>query len=746
MLFADVIVNISVEALDRTYQYKIRPEEEHRAIIGASVLVPFGRRNLSGFIISLSNEPKIDIKKIKELAFSDHSLVMESQLMGLAVWMHETYGATMNDALRTVMPIKEKVRQKDDSVVTLKLSLTEVKDEIELRKKKKHYAKLRLLEALVQNNGSMKKQDLNKNYKITPTMIQAAEKEGWITVEKKQLYRNPITSFTEGSKLPSLNEEQREITNDFKTEYKKGIYRTYLLYGVTGSGKTRVYIEMIDAVIKSGRQVIVLIPEIALTKQMVERFTACFGERVSILNSRMSAGEKYDQFIRAKKGEIDILVGPRSALFIPFERLGLIIIDEEHDGSYKSENPPKYHARETAIKRAELAGASVILGSATPSVEVYNKCEKGEYKKYILNSRAGAGTIPETEVVDLRNELNKGNRTCISRSLKENIKSCLDRREQVMLFLNRRGFAGFVSCRNCGHVLKCSHCDVSLTSHKDRNGKINRLACHYCGQEVLMPEQCPECGSSYIASFGLGTQQVEDVIKKMFPKARVSRMDGDTTTGKYGHEKVLSGFRNGETDILIGTQMIVKGHDFHNVTLVGILAADLSLYANDYRAGEKTFQLLMQASGRAGRGDKPGKVIIQTYSPNNYCIKAVLEQDYQKFYENEMAYRRVLQYPPYYNILSMLMTGSDEEELANICNNLAKEIREIANKVEGIVIGPAKANLSKTKDQYRYAFYIKVKSIEKVKQLRNLLEETIQTKQMDRICKVYYDINPTGNF
>ncbi len=433
-------------------------------------------------------------------------------------------------------------------------------------------------------------------------------------------------------------------------EWQQEQPRPCLIKGVTGSGKTQVYMELIEAVLKQGKQVIVLIPEIALTYQNVVRFYSRFGSCVSVINSRLSVGERFDQFERAKKGEISVVIGPRSALFTPFPNLGLIIIDEEHEDSYKSEKTPCYHARETAVRRGKMESARVVMGSASPSVDSYYRGKAGEYQLLYLNERYGGKELPEVEIVDLKAELKTGNRSIFSHVLTEKLEERLQKKEQSILFLNRRGYTGFVSCRSCGYVVKCPHCDVSLTAH--RNGK---MICHYCGYEIPQVKTCPSCGSPYIGGFKAGTQQIETLLKKSFPDARILRMDADTTKNKGGHEKVLSAFAAGEADILIGTQMIVKGHDFPNVTFVGVLAADLSLYSEDYRASEKTFQLLLQAVGRAGRGRKKGEAVIQTYHPEHYSILAAAAQDYEAFYQAEIGYRLLMDYPP-----AAFMTASEK--------------------------------------------------------------------------------------
>ena len=464
---------------------------------------------------------------------------------------------------------------------------------------------------------------------------------------KKKAPRKPENPEEwEEMEVRSLNETQQKICHSFIKDYMAGIRSVYLLHGVTGSGKTEVYMQMAEQVLRTGRQAIVLVPEIALTHQTVMRFRRKFGGRVSVLHSRMSSGERYEQYKKALNGGIDIIIGPRSVLFLPLPDLGIIVIDEEHEASYKNESTPKYHAREVAVQRAKMNNASVVLVSATPSLETYTKAKTGKYRYFEMKERVGAALLPRIHIVDLRREFAMKNHSIFSKVLQSLILQKLECGEQIMLFLNRRGFSGFVSCRKCGEVLTCIHCDVSYKAHKGKRGEADLLICHYCGHSVRMPNRCPKCGSEHIAGFGMGTEQLEQITKKMFPAARILRMDADTTSAKGAHGEVLGKFRRKEADILIGTQMIVKGHDFPSVTLVGVIAADLSMYTGDYQSSERTFQLLMQASGRAGRGRLAGEVVIQTYQPEHHCINAVREQDYEAFYAKEMTYRKALRYPP----------------------------------------------------------------------------------------------------
>ena len=525
-----------------------------------------------------------------------------------------------------------------------------------------------------------------------------------------------------------LNEEQQAIVDKLISSYQAGVRTPALLYGITGSGKTEVYMHLIEWMIRQNKQVIVLIPEISLTYQVILNFYSRFGEQVSMINSRLSDGERSDQLERARNGEISIMVGPRSALFTPFSNLGLIIVDEEQEGAYNSEQIPRYHTRETADKLAQLTNSLLLLGSATPSIESFSRAESGEYRKFCLTKRAVLGScLPNVQVVDMRKELASGNRSVFSRELREKMEECLAKKQQMMLFINRRGFSRVVSCRSCGKPIECPHCDVALTEHLG-----DKLVCHYCGYTKAMPRSCPLCGSPYLAGFGLGTQKAEMMIKAQFPSARVLRMDMDTTSKKDGHEQILDSFRRREADILVGTQMIVKGHDFPGVTLVGILAADMSLYNCDFRSSERTFQLLTQAAGRAGRGMEPGNVIIQTYDPENYSIQTAANQDYESFYHQEIRFRRRMQYPPI-GLMCEVMAVSAEEKLAN---QWIWQVQLLINKrfCDIIkIIGPSDAPIARLKDMWRKHLYIRSNDHKAYLEAMELIQEITEQAAVQKV-------------
>ncbi|MBP5192562.1 MAG: primosomal protein N' [Eubacterium sp.] len=669
--YADIIIDISHEGVDKTFEYKIPDELSDVVQTGSVVNVPFGRWNKvqKGYVIEVKDIPEYDPEKLKEIIEIDEkSIEVEASLIRLAAWMKETYSCTMITALRTVMPVKEKV---------------------------------------------------------------SARKPGVDIME----------SVPEFAPIEELNDQQRAVVDKFCDDYSSGRRDRYLLHGITGSGKTEVYIQLAKKVTDEGRAVIMLIPEIALTFQTVARFRAVFGDRISILNSRLSKGEKFREFERARTGETDIIIGPRSALFTPFERLGLIIIDEEHDNSYKSESTPKYHARETAFKRAEIEGAAVILGSATPSVTSYHMAETGKLTLMSLDKRAAGSSLPSVTIVDMRDELKKGNRSIISGPLYEKLSAAFSAGEQAMLFINRRGFNTFVSCRECGEVIKCPRCDVSLSLHGS-----STLMCHYCGHTEVMPKACPKCKSKLIGGYGTGTEKVEAEVQRLFPGVKTIRMDKDTTKTKGSHGRIISAFRNHKADCLIGTQMIVKGHDFGNVTVVGAILADLGLFDSDYESSERTFDLLTQAAGRAGRADKKGYTVIQTYQPEHYAIMTAAEQNYEGFYQYETAYRRILRYPPFYRLTEVMVTSGDEDAALRAAEELAAELKKlymkqygeadkVKNSVDGSagnsilsddealddrasirssckkgavdIIGPAEAIIYKIDEVYRRVIYIK---------------------------------------
>ena len=731
MIYAGVIVDISHEKLDKIFQYSV-PEDIASVIsIGNKVNIPFGAGHRTGYVVNLSNTPEIAPDKIRPLdGIVKSSTTIDERMIKLAYWMKTNYGSTINQALKTVIPVKEKVKQVNNRTVRLLISPREalsMSEEYRTSKRKQS----EILKFLSDNPVCDYRKATQQMGQVRQSLT-ALSDAGLIEIDTQRVFRNELEAAEDFRNVTSLNQEQQVVCDGIIKDYDNNDMTPCLIKGVTGSGKTEVYMEIIQHVLSKGREVIVLIPEISLTYQTIMRFYAKFGNVVSVINSRLSKGEKYDRFELAAQGRIKIMVGPRSALFTPFNNLGAVIIDEEHESAYQSETIPRYHARETAIELARMTGAKVIMGSATPSLETFNRCKSGIYKLYRLDNRAGNATIPDVDVVDLRDEMKKGNRTMFSTKLKSLMQEKLDAGEQIMLFLNRRGYQGFINCRECGNVIQCPHCDVSLTLH----GR-NRLVCHYCGYETVFNHICPKCGSKYIGAFKAGTEKVEEETRKIFPHASVLRMDLDTTSGKEGHRNILEKFASHEADILIGTQMIVKGHDFADVTLVGILLADMSLHCSDYRAAEITFDLLTQAAGRAGRGDRKGNVVIQTYDPEHYSIVHAAGQDYDAFYDEEMGYRELMGYPPSNHMMAVRISCADADLATKLSDELYK-LTSVDDKVN--IIGPADAAVYKINDIYNRVIYYKCRDYALLIQIKDIIENYLKCNvPCYKECHVVFD-------
>ncbi len=762
--YADIIVDISHEKLDKTFQYRV-PERLAGALeAGMCVLVPFGGGNklIKGYCVAVSETCKFDPARTKDIAgIAEKGITVEDKLIALAGWIRRNYGSTMIQALKTVLPAKKSVKKLEHKCVERSMGREEILSLLGESERKKQTAKARLLRELVEQE-SIPYEWLTGKLNVSGATIKSLERAGVLHIVSTDSYRNPVKLESAAGQKNILSADQLNIVDSILEEYDAGKRGTYLIHGITGSGKTEVYMQLIAEVVKRGRQAVVLIPEIALTYQTLLRFYKRFGNRVSIMNSTLSAGEKYDQCQRARRGEIDVIIGPRSALFTPFPQIGLIVMDEEHEASNLSESPPYYLASLSAIDRSRSHGCSVVLGSATPSMEAYSRALSGEYRLFSLKERLTGGELPKVEIVDLREELKSGNRSIFSRRLQELLEDRLKKRQQSMLFLNRRGYAGFVSCRSCGYVAKCPHCDVSLSEHRS-----GRLVCHYCGYSEGKYVKCPSCGSKYIGGFRAGTQQIEEKLHELFPGVRTLRMDADTTRTKDSYEHILSAFANEEADVLIGTQMIVKGHDFPKVTLVGVLAADMSLCVGDYRCGERTFQLLTQAVGRAGRGALSGQAVIQTYQPEHYAVVHAAAQDYESFYQEEILYRELSGYPPAAHMLAVQVYAKAERVERNVPSvagvetvetdkgyqngkELAKRLADVVKSMterngrsgEKIsVVGPAPASIGKINDIFRFVFYVKCQNYGKLIQVKDLLEEKLQLWQPKKET-VQFDFNP----
>ena len=780
-VYAAVIIDISHRSVDHPFTYRIPDGLRGTIHPGMRVEVPFGRGSTvrKGYVLAISQTCSLPDSRVKEIiglaeGGGDRE---ETDAVHLALWMKERYGSTAILALRTVLPAMKAVRPLEQRTVILTAGEEQIRDSLFLFERKHEVARLRLLRSLVET-PEQQYSLITEKLHVTAATVRTMEQAGLLRVRATESLRNPVAGAGDGStdSLILSPEQQaivdhvlRDADDSFRTGPEAGegvsegsgenaastpdtgrstfVPRVSLIHGITGSGKTEVYIKIIEGIVARGRQAVMLIPEISLTYQTLIRFYRHFGNRVSVVNSTLSAGERADQFERARRGEIDVIIGPRSALFTPFRHPGVIVIDEEHEPSYKNEAMPKYHAREVAIEIARMHRAVVVLGSATPSMDSYYHAERGDYRRYVLSRRLTGGTLPSVHICDMRAEMKAGNRSIFSEQLQSLLEQRLNAGEQSMLFLNRRGVMGFVSCRACGYVMKCPHCDVALTQHAG-----GKLVCHYCGYTQPEVKHCPVCGSPYIAGFRAGTEQVEQLVKKMYPAARVLRMDADTTAGKGSYEKILSDFANEEADILIGTQMIVKGHDFPKVTLVGILLADLSLGSSDYRAAERTFQLLTQAAGRAGRGERPGEVVIQTYEPDHYAIRYAAAQDYRGFYEEEIQYRRLMCYPPVWHMMAVQVQDRDEDtalllagEFRRLCGGMEKDAPD-----GSIIIGPAAAQISRIRDYYRYAVYVKNEKYDKLIRYKDRMEERweelIRSEPRFRGTLVQFDFDPVNPY
>ncbi len=796
MRYASIIIDIATGKLDRPFTYRIPDSLKGNLRLGSLVRVPFGKGNSEreGYVIGFTDHADYPDEKIKEIlgVAIKGTEVTGGNAVQLAAWMKNRYGSTMATALKTVVTTRRDYKPVETKEVKLLLSEDKAREKLAFYEQKHQVARARLLRELMDVPVQPYSLIADKLHVNAQTM-RAMKEQGVIEVLTSKSLRNPVSLGDVGVDDIQLSEEQQAIVDEivghldelkqqqtqimaenavFGTNKDLPSAKPNLIHGITGAGKTEVYIRIIEEIVQRGRQAIMLIPEISLTYQTLIRFYRHFGERVSVMNSTLSEGEKSDQFERARRGEIDVIIGPRSALFTPFPKLGVIVMDEEHEGSYKNESMPKYHARDIAVEIARMHGAVVVLGSATPSLESYYLAQTGEYHLYELKRRLTGGTLPDVDIADMKEELKAGNRSILSRRLAGLLEERLEKGEQTMLFLNRRGFSGFVSCRSCGTVLKCPHCDVSLSLHK--NGK---LICHYCGYEMPMVKECPDCGSKFISGFRAGTEQIEESLHKLYPKARVLRMDADTTRKKGDYEKILNAFANEEADILIGTQMIVKGHDFPKVTLVGILLADMSLNANDYRAAERTFQLLTQAAGRAGRGTLPGNVVIQSYDPSHYAIRHSAKQDFVDFYTEEIRYRQLLMYPPVYHMLAIQIMSANEDHALG----MAGKVRELIDKrfpkfdpsmLRGkapemaeeekagnasdekiqapvLTIGPAPASLTKFRDTYRYLVTLKCAKYDTLIDCKDAVEaytDLVAAKVRDMDVQVQFDFDPMNSF
>ena len=720
-MYAKVIIEYGNKAVDREFTY-IVPDKFKNIQIGHRVLVPFNNKFIEGFVISLLDRCDTDyhLKEIKSICDSEPILNKEMLYLGDKIQKNilcskiSIFQAMLPKALKAKHNIN--IGIKKNRYIRLNISYEDANKFIN---NSKYKGQIEIVEKLITDNKILVPR---LSSSISTLIKNGIIKEEFVNVDR---YKGHASG--KYHKL-TLNKEQKDVLDEVLLDE----YKPYLLYGITGSGKTEVYMELISKILKRGKTAIMLVPEISLTPQIVDRFITRFGEDVAIFHSGLSDYERYDEYRKIKEGRVKIVVGARSAIFMPLDNLGIIVIDEEHSTTYKQDNNPRYHARDVALLRGEYHNCPVVLGSATPSLESFARANKGVYKLLTLTKRAGGGTLPKVMVVDMKKEVKKGN-FILSKMLIDKIDEKLKKKEQIILLLNRRGYSSMITCRDCGNVLKCPNCDITLTYHKSSN--TNR--CHYCNYSIKNVSKCPICGSDNIKDYGLGTEKLEEELNKRF-NARVIRMDLDTTGRKGMHEKIIEDFGEHKYDILLGTQMIAKGLDFPLVTLVGVINADNSLNIPDFRSAENTFQLLSQVSGRAGRSINPGEVIIQTYNPDHYSINDAKEHNYLKFYEEEMNIRKVLNYPPYYYIIMVNIYSKDYEKGFKEANKVGNYLRkELDSNTK--VLGPSMANIFKVNNVYHYQCIIKYKYDKKLTDALTKLDEFYKT---NNLIDIAIDINP----
>lgn len=800
MKIACVIVDVPARQIDRPFDYVIPEKWLDTIQKGMRVVVPFGPRNVQGFVVEMKNESSFDqLKEIIEPM--DLVPVLNEELLALGNWLTEktlcykisafqamlptalkakykkkiqllpsTIIAMLPDQLQHIFQqqtevtwdhmlendlvslLQKEVRNKTVEVVyevTERLtkktviqiqpacSVTELEKALTTVHKNAHKQQ-EIIAFFIKNNEPIERNELLAKLNASLSTVNTLVKKSLLMESEREVYRDPYENRTFAKTTPfQLTEEQAKALAPIHQAIAQNRHDVFLLYGVTGSGKTEVYMQAIEKVLDQGKEAIVLVPEISLTPQMVTRFKGRFGNAVAVLHSGLSAGEKYDEWRKIQRGEVSVVVGARSAIFAPFENIGIIIIDEEHETSYKQEENPRYHARDVAIERAKVHHCAVVLGSATPSLETFARAKKGVYQLLTLKKRMNEQALPTVEIVDMREELRQGNRSMFSRLLFEKLQDRLEKNEQTVLFLNKRGHSSFVMCRDCGYVIDCPHCDISLTYHRFQQ----QMKCHYCGFETFVPTTCPECTSEHIRYFGTGTQKVEEELGKVLPEARVIRMDVDTTKRKGSHERLLTNFQQGKGDILLGTQMIAKGLDFPNITLVGVLSADTMLHLPDFRSSEKTFQLMTQVSGRAGRHQLPGEVVIQTYTPDHYSIELAGEQDYDQFYEREMIMRKVHQYPPFYFLAQIIVSHEQLTKVIAVTETISSFVRSRLSD-RAIVLGPVASPIPRIKNRYRYQCLIKYK---REPNLTDTLKSVLDRYQQEIVREglaISVDMNP----
>ena len=746
-MIAEVIIQSNAKDLNRVFDYKIPTEYEENALelIGARVLIPFARRKEleEGYIVNIKESTQYEVKEIAKI----EEKYLNKEKIELAKWMAKRYFCNISDCLKLMLPpgstrkITNRVKEKSINFVTLKKDEDEIEFDIETGKLKSA-KQIRILKFLIENGDALIS-DIEMFADGSRGIVNTLCKNGYTEIIEKKIERDPFEfKNIERTKKLVLTKEQENAFNTVVDSMDDMLFSEFLLYGVTGSGKTEVYLQLIEKALNEHKSSILLVPEISLTPQTVNRFIARFGkENIAVLHSKLSIGERYDEWNKINEGRAKIVIGARSAIFAPVKDLGIIIIDEEHDSSYKSEMTPKYDAKEVARFMCKEANVPLLLGSATPDIDTYYRAKNEEIMLLELRKRANKAELPEIEIIDLREELAKGNKSMISTRLYDEIQKNLENKKQTILYLNRRGFSTFVMCRNCGYTVKCKNCNINLTYHSN----TNKLKCHYCGYEEKLVTKCPSCGSEQIRYFGTGTQKLEYEIKKLFSTASTIRMDIDTVSKKNSHEEILDKFKNENIDILIGTQMVVKGHHFPNVTLVGVVAADGSLNIDDFRANERTFQILTQVAGRAGRGNDKGRVIIQTYNPDNFSIECAKKQDYDLFYNAEISMRKQLKYPPFCDIILIGFTSTNEAEVKEVANSIHEYLKNrVLTENLGIILYKAvPSTIDKIKNKYRWRILIKCKFGEEIIDLINNVMDKYQNLKTKN-TKITIDLNPNN--
>lgn len=798
-MIAKVIVDIPSKSVDFTFDYIIPSKLQSMVQVGMRVIVPFGPRTIQGYVMQVTDKPddNIDIAKLKEIKeIQDIKPELTEELIQLTEWYNNYFVTKRISMLEVMLPsaikakytkvfsivdvdaVPEELKVKFDKdgqypykeaqynddlgqiVPLLKQGIVSEMTLLSQNVSKKKQRAVSIIEgfdydSILNSLGKSKKQyelyayllderhhtvllkDLEE-MGFSKSSIDTLMRKGFVEKYDAIVERDPFeTRVFEQDQKQQLTYDQQEAYKSILESIQAHRQRTYLLHGVTGSGKTEVYLQTIEEVLKLGRQAMMLVPEIALTPQMVLRFKRRFGDEVAVLHSGLSKGERYDEWQKIRDGKASVSVGARSSVFAPFKNLGMIIIDEEHESSYKQEDYPRYQARDIAQWRSQYHQCPLILGSATPSLETYARAEKGVYELLSLPNRVNQQALPEIEIVDMRTELSSGNRSMFSEQLRKAIQQRLDKKEQIVLFLNRRGYASFMLCRDCGHVPQCPNCDISLTYHKS----TDQLKCHYCGHQEVPPNKCPNCESEHIRQVGTGTQRVEELLQEAFQEARIIRMDVDTTSRKGAHEKLLDDFGAGKGDILLGTQMIAKGLDFPNITLVGVLNADTMLNLPDFRASERTYQLLTQVSGRAGRHEKEGEVIIQTYNPEHYAIKDVQANDYTAFFNKEMNYRKMGKYPPYFFLINFTIAHKEMKKVMEASKHIHKILlQHLTDKA--LVLGPSPAALSRINNEYRFQILVKYKSEPALHEALKYLDDYYHEQYLKEKLSLKIDINP----